>query len=391
MGKANHNKASEKGKIKHWHTIFVYLVLFDVVSVHIAYFLALWSRFDFIFSKIPEEYLVPYKQSITIYSLICVVVLWTFNLYRIIWRFASYNELIRTFQVSIFLSVFYTIIITGFLHRMPLTYYLTGAIIQFILLVGIRFSYRLYLILKAKYQPYDKTNGRVMMIGGGAAGQMILKDINSSPETNDKVVCIIDDNSNKWSRYIDGVPVVGGRDDILKNVEKYHVNKIYLAIPSASAQNKRDILNICSETDCELKQLPGMYQFVLGQISVSAMKKISIEDLLGREQIKTDLKEVFEFLHGKTVLVTGGGGSIGSELCRQIAGHSPKALIIFDVYENNAYDIQLELKEKYPDLNMHVLIGSVRDSRRIFEVFEKYRPEIVLSCRCPQACPSYGG
>ena len=206
---------------------------------------------------------------------------------------------------------------------------------------------------------------------------MILRDLNSSKETNDKVVCIIDDNPNKWSRYIDGVPVVGGRDDILANVEKYRVNKIFLAIPSASAQNKRDILNICSETDCQLKQLPGMYQFVLGQVTVSAMKNISIEDLLGREQIKTDLKEVYDFLNGKTVLVTGGGGSIGSELCRQIAGHSPKMLIIFDVYENNAYEIQLELKEKYPTLDLRVLIGSVRDSRRVFEVFEKYRPQIV--------------
>lgn len=250
-----------------------------------------------------------------------------------------------------------------------------------------RFSYRFYLLLKAKHQSGNTNTGRVMLIGGGAAGQMILRDINSSHETNDKVVCIIDDNPNKWTRYIDGVLVVGGRDDILANVEKYKVNKIYLAIPSASVQNKRDILNICSETDCQLKQLPGMYQFVLGQVTVSAMKNISIEDLLGREQIKTDLQEVYDFLYGKTVLVTGGGGSIGSELCRQIAGHSPKMLIIFDVYENNAYEIQLELKEKYPELDMRVLIGSVRDSRRIFEVFEKYRPEIVYHAAAHKHVP----
>ena len=372
---------------KHWQMVLVLLVVYDIIAVHTAYFIALWGRFDFVFSRIPEDYLTSYKLSITIYSLVCVVILWLFRLYKVIWRFASYTELVRTFEASFLLSCLYTVGITAFIQRMPLTYYFWGALIQFIFLICVRFSYRVYLLLKARYQPVNEETGRVMLIGGGSAGQMILRDINTSHETNDKVLCIIDDNPNKWSRYIDGVPVVGGRDDILANVDKFRINKIFLAIPSASVQNKRDILNICSETDCELKQLPGLYQFVLGQVAVSAMKNISIEDLLGREQIKTDLKEVYDFLHGKTVLVTGGGGSIGSELCRQIAGHSPKALIIFDVYENNAYDIQLELKEKYPDLNMHVLIGSVRDSRRIFEVFEKFRPEIVYHAAAHKHVP----
>ncbi len=226
-----------------------------------------------------------------------------------------------------------------------------------------------------------------MLIGAGAAGRLILRDIRSAQETNDKVVCIIDDNPNKWNRYIDGVPIVGGRDDILKNVEKYHVSKIYLAIPSASAENKRDILNICNETGCELRQLPGMYQLVLGEVSVSAMKEVSVEDLLGREPIRADLQEVYAFVNGKTVLVTGGGGSIGSELCRQIAGHAPKQLIIFDVYENNAYDIQLELREKYPHLNLEVLIGSVRDSRRMFQIFDEYRPQIVYHAAAHKHVP----
>ena len=226
-----------------------------------------------------------------------------------------------------------------------------------------------------------------MLIGAGAAGRLILRDIRSAQETNDKVVCIIDDNPNKWNRYIDGVPIVGGRDDILKNVEKYHVSKIYLAIPSASAENKRDILNICNETGCELRQLPGMYQLVLGEVSVSAMKEVSVEDLLGREPIRADLQEVYAFVNGKTVLVTGGGGSIGSELCRQIAGHAPKQLIIFDVYENNAYDIQLELREKYPHLNLEVLLGSVRDSRRMFQIFDEYRPQIVYHAAAHKHVP----
>ena len=198
---------------------------------------------------------------------------------------------------------------------------------------------------------------------------------------------MIDDDANTWNRYIDGVPVVGGRDSILENASKYKVDKIYLAIPSASAEERRDILNICKETDCELKNLPGMYQLVLGEISVKKMKDVSVEDLLGREPISADMQEVFSFITGKTVMVTGGGGSIGSELCRQIAAHSPRQLIIFDVYENNAYDIQMELKERYPDLDLVTLIGSVRDSRRIFGVFEEYRPQIVYHAAAHKHVP----
>ena len=386
--KDNAVKPSRRKRLfEHWQSVLVLLVLYDLVAVHAAYFLALWGRFDFIYSQIPSAFLTPYKQSITVYALVCVVMLWVFRLYRSVWRFAGYMELIKTFQVSLLLSVFYTFATALFIKRMPLTYYCWGALFQFIFFISVRFSYRFYLFLKARHQRTDASTRRVMLIGAGAAGRMILRDINASDETNEKVVCIIDDSSNKWKRFIDEVPIVGGRDDILLNAKKYHIDKIYLAIPSASAQDKRDILNICNETDCELKQLPGMYQFFTGQVTVNAMKKISIEDLLGREQIRTDLKEVYAFLHGKTVLVTGGGGSIGSELCRQIAKHSPKRLIIFDSYENNAYEIQLELKEKHPDLDLHVLIGSVRDSRRVFEVFEEFRPEIVYHAAAHKHVP----
>ena len=216
---------------------------------------------------------------------------------------------------------------------------------------------------------------------------MILRDMGKAREVKDKVVCIIDDDPNKLNRYLNGIPIVGDRNEILAAVEKYKVDEIFLAIPSATAQQKRDILTICNETGCKLKQLPGLYQFVLGEITASAMKEVSIEDLLGREPIKTDMKEVFDFITGKTVLVTGGGGSIGSELCRQIAAHKPKRLIIFDIYENNAYSIQLELKEKYPEMHLETLIGSVRDSRRIFEVFEKFRPEVVYHAAAHKHVP----
>ena len=233
----------------------------------------------------------------------------------------------------------------------------------------------------------DETTDRVMLIGAGSAGQMLLHDMLGNNDAHAKIVCVIDDNPNKWNRDLEGVPIVGGREDILANVEKFHVNKIFFAIPSASVEQKRDILNICSETDCELRQLPGMYQFVLGQVSLSAMREVSVEDLLGRDPIRTDMKEVFQFINGKSVLVTGGGGSIGSELCRQIAAHCPRQLIIVDIYENNAYDIQLELREKYPELDLKVLIASVRDSARMLQIFDEYRPQIVYHAAAHKHVP----
>jgi FlaA1/EpsC-like NDP-sugar epimerase len=250
-----------------------------------------------------------------------------------------------------------------------------------------RFFYRFLLFIRAWRKPTDETSGRVMIIGAGESGRMIIHDIKTSDKIHDKAVCIIDDNSNKWGRSIEGVPIVGGREDILTNVEKYKITKIYLAIPSLPAEDRKEILGICNETGCEVKQLPGLYQLASGQVTLSDMKDVAIEDLLGREPIKADLREVFDFIHGKRVLVTGGGGSIGSELCRQVAAHGPEMLIILDIYENNAYSIQLELKKKYPNLNLVTLIGSVRDSRRMFDVFETYRPHIVYHAAAHKHVP----
>ena len=378
---------NKQRKLQHWQVLAILLVLYDLAAIHIAYFLALWGRFDFVFSRIPMRYLLPFRKFITVYALVSILVFYFFHMYKSMWRFASYTELVRTVEASILMSALHIVGITVLYVRMPLSYYIWGMILQVVLLVGVRFSFRLILFLRANRRKYDESAGRVMLIGAGSAGQMILRDLKTDTFTNDKVVCIIDDNPNKWNREMGGVPIVGGREDILLNVEKYHVNKIFFAIPSAKGEDKREIFNICNETGCELKQLPGMYQFVLGQVSVSAMKEVAIEDLLGRDPIQTDMEEVFDFIHGKTVLVTGGGGSIGSELCRQIAGHDPKQLIIFDIYENNAYEIQLELREKYPALNLVVLIGSVRDSRRIFQVFNDYRPQIVYHAAAHKHVP----
>ena len=369
----------------HWRTVAVLLSIYDIIAINLSYFLALWLRYDCKFSLIRHEFLHAWMRFVPIYTVFCLVVFWVLRLYRSLWKYASYSELMHLILATIITGVFHTVGITLIFNRMPISYYMIGITLQFVAMAIIRFSYRFYILMSSQRKEDEK--GRVMVIGAGNAGQSLIVDIKRSKELNDKVCCVIDDDPNKWGRYIAGVPIVGGRDTILEYVEKYRIQKIYLAMPSATAEQRRDILNICKETNCELKNLPGMYQLVSGEITVSKMKKVSVEDLLGREPIKADMKEVFEFINGKRVLVTGGGGSIGSELCRQIAAHNPAQLVIFDIYENNAYDIQMELREKYPDLNLEVLIGSVRDSRKIFDVFEQYRPQIVYHAAAHKHVP----
>ena len=385
------DKKSGRGsrRLEYWQLIALLLMVYDFAAVNLSYFLALWFRFDCKYSAIKKTYLMAWRQFIPIYSIFVLVAFYLIGLYRSIWRFAGFEELIKIVKASIVTILFHTVFITVLYVRMPLSYYIIGAGIQFMAVMAIRFSYRFYLRLVNSHHHNSPSalEKNVMLIGAGSSGQMILRDITKAKEVQDRVVCIIDDNPNKWNRTMEGVPVVGGRDEILSSVEKYKVDKIYLAIPSATAEQKRDILNICSQTDCELKQLPGMYQFLVGEIAVSKMKDVSVEDLLGREPIRADLREVYEYINGKTVLVTGGGGSIGSELCRQIAGHNPRRLIIFDVYENNAYSIQLELKKKYPKLDLVTLIGSVRDSRKMYDVFEEYRPQIVYHAAAHKHVP----
>lgn len=378
----------KKGKLEHWQIIAMYLAVYDAIAVNAAYFLALWIRFDCRYSEIPEVYLSSYLKFAPWYTIFSVVIFWLLRLYKSIWRFASYSEFVRIVAATVITGLFHTAVITITVRRMPISYYMFGILIQFLLVAGVRFSYRFVLLERGKKEKEESGNYcRIMVIGAGAAGQTILREMSRSREVKGKICCIIDDNSNKWGRYIDGVPVVGGRDDIMVNAKKYKINQIFFAIPSASAEEKRDILNICKETGCELKILPGIYQLMTGEIALSKMRKVSIEDLLGRESIKVDMNEIFRYLKGKVILVTGGGGSIGSELCRQIAGHNPKQLIIFDVYENNAYDIEQELKSKYPDLNLKVLIGSVRDSRRVSSIFRTYKPEIVYHAAAHKHVP----
>ena len=332
--------------LEHWHIIAFVLNIYDALAVTLSYLASLWLRFDLQFTKIRPEYFNAWKSFAPIYAGFCLFLFWKLRLYRTIWRYASYNELIRTLVASAICFVFHTVGITFLFRRMPMSYYLMGPILQFLLVIGIRFSYR-FVLLERSRRVKNKNAKNVMLIGAGEAGQIILRDIIKSKETADQVKCIIDDNPNKWGRYMDGVPVIGGRDQILEAAERYEIDKIYVAIPSATAKQRRDILNICKETSCELKNLPGIYQLVNGELTVSSMRSVSVEDLLGREPIK----------------------------------------IIFDVYENNAYDIQQELVRNYPDLDLKTEIGSVRDSRRMDMLFRVYRPEIVYHAAAHKHVP----
>lgn len=380
-------KQSKTKYLEHWQVMAICLMICDAFSVCLAYFLALWLRFDCVYTHIPKNYLLAYIKFIAPYTICAIALFWLFRMYRGMWRYASYTELVRTFSGSIAASFIHTVLITLLFQRMPLSYYIWGAGAQFIFLLLPRFAYRFLLFYRVAAFKNNQITGRVMIIGAGQTGQMLMRDVSSSNEMSDKVVCFIDDNQNKWNRYIENVPIVGGREDILAAVEKYKVNKIYYAISAAKPEDKKEILGICSETGCELKQIPGMAQLAMGRLTVSTMKDVAIEDLLGRDTIKADMTGVFNYIHNKVVMVTGGGGSIGSELCRQIAAHEPKQLIIFDIYENNAYAIQLELKKKYPNLNFETLIGSVRDSRRLMDVFSEYRPQIVYHAAAHKHVP----
>lgn len=378
-----------KKKLEHWQVVSIALAGYDAIAIILSFFLALWFRFDCRYSLIPKEYLGAYFKFIGIYVVFSLFVFLRLRLYNSIWRFASYSELMRMILATAITFVFHCVGITFLFRRMPMSYYFFGIMVQFGLTLAVRFAYRFVLLERSKRKKVEEIAKakKVLLIGGGKAGQIILRDIKTAQELKDIVCCIIDDNPNKWGRYIDGVPIVGGRDDIMSCVERYHIDKIIVALPSATAEEKRDILNICKETGCELKNLPGVYQFLTGEVKVSALRDVAVEELLGRDPIKVNMEEIHEFINGKKVMVTGGGGSIGSGLCRQIASYNPKQLIIFDIYENNAYDIQQELRKKYPNLNLVVLVGSIRDSRRINSVFETYKPDVVYHAAAHKHVP----
>ena len=336
------------------------IFVLDLLCIAGSFFLALWMRFEFRLGAIPQMYLNEYLKIIGPWIVICLVVFQLFRLYNSIWSFVSIDELFRiilAYGVLLAAGLAYVLILK---IDMPRSFYFAGFIMSFMSTTALRFSYRFMRQLMAGISTEKSERDRILMIGAGEAGRQLIREINSNPRLGSRVVCIIDDNPSKRRRYLDGVEIAGGRQEIPDAVKKYQVNKIIFAIPTCDGQDRKEILDICSKTGCRVQAVPGMFQLVNGEVSVSKLRDVELQDLLGRDPIQVNLEEICRYISGKVVMVTGGGGSIGSELCRQIAKSNPEQLIIFDIYENNAYDIQMELCRTHPELNLEVLIGSVR-------------------------------
>lgn len=365
------------------------LILMDIMAVMASSFGAIFLRFEFSFKEIPKEYLERYEKFLPYTIVLTLFFFLIWKLYKSVWRYASATELINIAFATSCAALGQTILCVIMEWVMPRSYYVLYWFFLFGLTCVIRFSYRIMRVLNSRRSSIlgRKPRINVMVIGAGAAANMILKEIEVSQYINLRVKCIIDDNPGCHGKLLRGIPIAGGRDKILEAVSEYGIDEIIYAIPSANRQTRKEILEICKETGCKLRAIPGTYQLINGEVSVSKLQEVEIEDLLGREPVKTNIEEIMGYVSGKVVMVTGGGGSIGSELCRQIAGHHPKQLIIVDIYENNAYDIQQELVRKYRDLDLKVLIASVRNTNRMEQIFETYRPDIVYHAAAHKHVP----
>ncbi len=363
-----------------------FLITYDIVAVICSNFLSLLLRYEFQLDDIPEYFMNAVWRHLPISILITLAIFYIFRLYHSLWAYAGVNEMQNILVASFSSAALQGVTLLLFDRSVPKSYYFFNAFLLVGFTVTSRFAYRF--AREARRKKHNKNNSiSVMIVGAGDAGNTIIKEINSSYFSTMRVRCIIDDDPQKWGRYIQGIKVVGGRDKIVENASLHEIDEIIIAIPSAGRRTIKEIVEIAQQTNCKLRTLPGMYQLVNGEVDVSKIRDVDVEDLLGREPIKVDLDSILGYVKGKKVLVTGGGGSIGSELCRQIASHQPAQLIILDIYENNAYDIQQELKIKYPDLNLLVLIASVRNARRINKIFATYKPDIVYHAAAHKHVP----
>lgn len=366
------------------------LIIYDIISVIAASYIALLMRYNFSLSTIPQYFIKPITNFLPISVVATILILYLFHMYNSLWAFAGETEL----QNIVISSVISTLVQAGGLQlfkignykAVPSSYYFLYMFCLLSLLFVSRFSYRFLRSLKHRNQN-SKNSISVMVVGAGDAANAIIKEIVNSNFSTMIVRCIIDDDKGKWGKFIQGIKVVGGREKIIECAELYEIDEIIIAMPSASRTTISELLDICKETNCKLRSLPGMYQLVNGEVSVAKLRDVEVEDLLGREPIEVDLDSILGYVNGKKILVTGGGGSIGSELCRQIASHGPSQLILVDIYENSAYDVQQELLSKYPNLNLVVLIASVRNTKRINDIFETYKPDIVYHAAAHKHVP----
>ena len=364
-----------------------FLFLTDTFLLNACVYLSLIMRFDVGIVSIEPQYISNYVENMLPYTIMSLLIFWLFRLYHSLWQYASIAEVYRIAEACIIVELvhFLSNKIAG--NMLPRSCYFNAAIYLIIAICASRFMYRMIRTVLNKYRNI-KTSNNVMIIGAGEATNVIMREIqNSSYLANSNIACIIDDDRRKVGKYIRGVKVIGTRDKIREAAKLYDIDEIIFAIPSASNEVKRDILNICKETDCTLKILPGVYQMVDGEINVNSIRNVDVLDLLGRDPIEVDIESILGYVKDKVIMVTGGGGSIGSELCRQLVSHKPKQLIIFDIYENNAYDIQQELKINYPDANVVTLIGSIRNVSRLESVFAQYKPDIVYHAAAHKHVP----
>lgn len=379
-------KSSEKNISLYMRVIL--LLVGDVIAVMLSSFLALWIRYELIFADIDRIFLESIWQYAGINIMCTIAVFYVFHLYTSLWKYASVNELVNITLAVIISGILNTIGMKAFRYPIPRSYDILYTLILLFMMIFIRFFYRFVRFVKGEYfLKNKKENANVMVIGAGDAGAAIVKELRLNKQLKRRVRCMIDDDPAKQGKYIQGCLVVGGKKDIIPAVKQYGITKIVIAMPSAPKSTIKEIVDLCQHTGCKIRILPGMYQLVNGEVSVSQLRDVEIGDLLGREQIKVNLDEILGYVQNKVVLVTGGGGSIGSEICRQLAGHGVKQLIIVDIYENNIYEIQQELKRKYPELNLVALIASVRNTHRINEIMDKYRPQVVYHAAAHKHVP----
>ena len=364
-----------------------FLFLTDTFLLNACVYLSLIMRFDVGIVSIEPQYINNYVDNMLFYTIISLFIFWVFRLYHSLWQYASIAEVYRIAEACITVEVVHFLSNKMVGNMLPRSCYFNAAIYLIIAICASRFMYRMIRTVLNKYRNI-KTSNNVMIIGAGEATNVIMREIQSSSYlANSNIACIIDDDRRKVGKYIRGVKVIGTRDKIKEAAKLYDIDEIIFAIPSASNEVKRDILNICKETDCTLKILPGVYQMVDGEVNVDSIRNVDVLDLLGRDPIEVDIESIMGYVKDKVIMVTGGGGSIGSELCRQLVSHKPKQLIIFDIYENNAYDIQQELKINYPDANVVTLIGSIRNVSRLESVFAQYKPDIVYHAAAHKHVP----
>ena len=365
----------------------IFLVITDIILINGSVFLSLIMRFEINIASVPEEYIQKYIVNVIPFTIVTLIIFWCFRMYHSLWQYASIAELYKIVEACVVAELAH-LCVTSFMGWMlPRSCYFTSGVFLIVAMSASRFMYRLLRQLINEYR-HTSEQVKIMIIGAGEATSVLMREIsNSRYLDNSKVVCIIDDDLGKVGKYIRGVKIVGTRDHIKEYARYYDIDEIIFAIPSASTKDKREILNICKETSCNLKILPGVYQMVDGEINIKDLRNVDVLDLLGRDPVKVDIESIMGYVKDKTVLVTGGGGSIGSELCRQLVSHGSKCLVIFDIYENNAYDIQQELKIKYPDANVVTLIGSIRNTSRLESVFEQYKPDIVYHAAAHKHVP----